>query len=222
MAARVLIVDDEDDLREALSDVLVTHGFDVETGTTCADAVANADRADLLLLDLGLPDGDAVEICAELAVRVPLIVISARGDAADRISALELGADDYLAKPFNARELVARCRSVLRRSFPRGARSHRILAGELEVDLDTMQAHLGGDLVPLTTKERELLVALARRRGAVVRRDELAEEVWGSSVVGVTRTLDVHMSSLRRKLSDEARAPTYIETVHGIGFRLLQ
>ena len=133
MTARVLIVDDEDDLREALSDVLVTHGFDVETGTTCADAVANADRADLLLLDLGLPDGDAVEICAQLAVRVPLIVISARGDAADRVSALELGADDYLAKPFAFPELLARVKARLR---PRGEAPGSVLsAGPIRVDV---------------------------------------------------------------------------------------
>lgn len=216
----VLIVDDEEDLREALSDTLTGHGFSVETATTRREAMARGPAVDLVLLDLGLPDGDGIEICTELAAKVALIVISARGGEAERVTALELGADDFMAKPFSARELVARCRSVLRRSGPRPSGLVRV-AG-LEVDLDAMETRLGGELVELTTKECELLLALARRQGTVVRREDLAEEIWGCSLNAVSRTIDVHMSSLRRKLGDQAREPRFVQTVHGIGFRFLR
>ncbi|HET7487317.1 MAG TPA: response regulator transcription factor [Acidimicrobiales bacterium] len=216
----VLIVDDEADLRDALADILAGHGFEVETATTRAEAASRGPGADLVLLDLGLPDGDGIEICTELAAAVALIVISARGGEAERVAALELGADDFLAKPFSPRELVARCRSVLRRG---GARpSARVVVGELEVDLAAMTATLAGSPVDLTTKERQLLLALARRHNAVVPREDLAEEVWGASLGAVSRTIDVHMSSLRRKLGDPVREPRFIQTVHGIGFRLLR
>ena len=218
--ARVLVVDDEDDLREALCDTLRSHGFDTEGVTTRAEAVAQGPAADLVLLDLGLPDGDGIEVCTELAARVPLIVISARGGEAERVTALELGADDFLAKPFSARELVARCRSVLRRGG--GRPSSRVRVDHLEVDLEAMEAWVDGQLVELTTKERELLVALARRQGSLVRREDLADQVWGAPLWSVSRSLDVHMSSLRRKLGDPAREPRFIQTAHGIGFRLLR
>jgi DNA-binding response OmpR family regulator len=216
----VLIVDDEEDLRDALSDTLAGHGYAVETAGTRHDAMTRGPDVDLVLLDLGLPDGDGIEICTELAARVPLIVISARGGEAERVAALELGADDFLAKPFSARELVARCRSVLRRGRPRP--SAVVHVAGLEIELDAMEARLDGRAVELTTKEREVLLALARRQGTVVRREDLAEEIWGCSLATVSRTIDVHMSSLRRKLGDQAREPQVIQTVHGIGFRLLR
>ena len=212
----VLIIDDEDELRDALADVLRRHGFDVECGRSRQDALDGVGTADLVLLDLGLPDGDGLEICQGLAAATALIVISARGEEVDRVTALELGADDYLSKPFGSRELVARCRSVLRRS----ARGHEVVrVDDAEFDLDRLEVRVAGERVALTTKELELAIAIAERRGAVARREELADEVWHDSAWTVRRTLDVHMSGLRRKLDPHDRQ-RYLETVHGIGFRV--
>jgi DNA-binding response OmpR family regulator len=147
-------------------------------------------------------------------------VISGRVDEGDRVAALELGADDYVTKPFGSRELVARCRSVLRRQRA-ATRSGLIQVGDLEIDIERYEARHRKQPLELTTKELALLVALARRLGDLVRREQLAEEVWGSGVWSVNRSLDVHMSSLRRKLGDSPHHPRYIQTVHGLGFRLL-
>lgn len=220
-AIRVLVVDDEPDVCAALSEVLTNHGFAVDAVGTRAEALERSSGVDLVVLDLGLPDGDGLDICVELARRAPVVVVSARPDEVDRVVALELGADDYLAKPFGAREFVARCRSVLRRAGGPAVRS-LVRLNDLEIDLERYEVRRGDHVVDLTTKERELIVALARRHGALVRREELAEEVWGSGLWPVNRSLDVHVSSLRRKLGDTARKPHYIQTVHGLGFRILR
>ena len=214
----VAIVEDEAELRRAVCDSLVRYGFDVLEGSTIAEARTLAPRVDLLLLDLGLPDGDGLTLCNELTGIVPLIVISARGDEADRVAALELGADDYLAKPFSPRELIARCHSVLRRGQRVVAR--KITCSDLVVDADACRVSRRGELVSLTTKETELLVCLAEHVGKPVRRRDLAERVWGTSLVHVTRSLDVHMSSLRQKLGERPDGEGYIDTIHGVGYRL--
>ena len=223
MGARIMrpvaMIEDEDELRRAVGDALRRYGFDVLEGSTIADAERLAPIADLLLLDLGLPDGDGLSLCAELASVVPLIVISARGDEADRVVALELGADDYLAKPFSTRELIARCRSVLRRN-QRGAAHTQVVSGDIVTHLDSYRVTRGGQLIPLTTKETELMMCLAEHLGKAVRRQQLAERVWGSSLGYVTRSLDVHMSSLRQKLGRRPDGAGYIDTVHGVGYRL--
>jgi DNA-binding response OmpR family regulator len=218
-AMKVLVVEDDPDLCDAIVDVLSRHGFSVERAGTRQGAMEGSTDVHLVVLDLGLPDGDGLDVCGELSKRVPLIVISARADETDRIVALELGADDYLAKPFGPRELVARVRSVLRRS----ARGTGVIvrSGDLAVDLDRYEVTLAGESIELTTKERELLVAIARRNGNVVKRGDLADEVWGANLWLVSRTLDVHMSSLRRKLGDTGRNASFVQTVHGIGYRLL-
>jgi DNA-binding response OmpR family regulator len=190
----------------------------VEAGTV-ADARRLAPEGELLLLDLGLPDGDGLLLCAELAGILPIIVISARGDETDRVVALELGADDYLPKPFSTRELVARCRSVLRRSRESGP-STRVIAGDLEIDLKDLSVNRGGESIELTTKESELLVCLAADVGRLVRRNKLASEVWDSDLGYVNRSIDVHVSSLRRKLGRRPDGSGYIDTVHGVGYRL--
>jgi len=215
----IAIVEDEAEVRSAVVEALERHGFEVIEGSTMLDARRLASSASLLLLDLGLPDGDGLELCRELAAVVPIIVISARGDEADRVVALELGADDYLAKPFSTRELVARCRSVLRRADGQAPRS-AVTAADLVIDLDAYRVTRGGAVIPLTTKETELMMCLAEQVGRVVRRHELAEKVWGSSLVFVDRSLDVHMSSLRSKLGRRPDGDGYIDTVHGIGYRL--
>jgi DNA-binding response OmpR family regulator len=216
----VAMIEDEAELRRAVCDALTRYGFEVLEGSTIADAQTLARQADLLLLDLGLPDGDGLSLCAELADVVPLIVISARGDEADRVVALELGADDYLAKPFSTRELIARCRSVLRRGQRPGTRP-QIASSDVVTDLNTYRVTRDGRLISLTTKETELMMCLADNIGRPVRRQDLAERVWGSSLGYVTRSLDVHMSSLRQKLGRRPDGEGYIETVHGVGYRLL-
>jgi DNA-binding response OmpR family regulator len=216
---RVLIVEDEPDVGQALTSSLTEHGFSVERVATCAGALERMAGVDLFLLDLGVADCHSLSLCSRLSERAGLVVISSHDEEADRVAALELGADDYLAKPFGLRELVARCRSVLRRT-----RRHPgavVRTGDLEIDLERYEARHGGRPVPLTTKELGLLVALARRPGCLVRREDLAEEVWGAGLWPVNRSIDVHMSSLRRKLGDSPRQPRHVQTVHGLGFRLL-
>jgi DNA-binding response OmpR family regulator len=217
----IAMIEDEVELRRAVRDLLQRYGFEILEGATIADARALAGQADLMLLDLGLPDGDGLSLCAELAESVPLIVLSARGDEADRVAALELGADDYLAKPFFPRELVARCHSVLRR-HQRPAPRRQVMSADVVIDLDAFRVGRGSELIALTTKEIELMVCLAERIGQPVRRQDLAERVWGTALGYVNRSLDVHISSLRQKLGRRPDGEGYIDTVHGIGYRLQQ
>jgi len=221
--SRILIVEEDLELARQLEILLRGYGFETETVTTRRAALDRAGSADLVLLDLVLPDGDGLEICAPLAGLSALVVVSDRADEVDRVAALELGADDYVTRPFGARELVARCRAILRRSRggPREASASVVLAGDLEVDLERYEARYRGRPLPLTTKELSLLMVLARRPGQLVRRDELAAAVWGADLWSVNRTLDVHMSALRRKLADAAGHSASLQTVHGHGFRLL-
>lgn len=213
---RLLIVEDEDAIAEPLAEGLRREGFEVERAANGAQALA-AGPVDLVLLDLRLPDRDGLDICRELRQRssVPIIVVTARGEEADRVVGLELGADDYVVKPFGLRELIARIRAVSRRA--RGepeAGSVRI--GDLEVDVRARRAQLAGRELELTPKEFDLLAALAGDPGAAVSRRRLLEEVWETSWYGSTKTIDVHVAALRRKLGDSG----WIETVRGVGFRL--
>jgi DNA-binding response OmpR family regulator len=214
----VLVVDDEAELAEAVVAALQRHGFDCEWVTTLAEAAVRASDAELVLLDLGLPDGDGLTLCAAIAAKAPLIVISARGEEVDRVLALELGADDYLAKPFSTRELIARCRAVLRRSGT--PRRTVVRAGDLDIDVDAFEVRRDGEPIELTAKETALLMVLAEHQGALVRRSKLAEEVWESPLSLVQRTIDTHVSSLRGKLGVPPDGGTYIETMHGAGYRL--
>jgi two-component system, OmpR family, response regulator RegX3 len=213
---RVLIVEDEDAIAEPLAEGLRREGFDVARAGTGADALA-APPVDVVLLDLRLPDRDGLDVCRELRARsaVPIIVVTARGEEADRVVGLELGADDYVVKPFGLRELIARIRAVTRRS--RGGQEAAIIRiGELEVDTRARRAHVADRQLDLTQKEFDLLAALARDPGAVLSRRRLLEDVWETSWYGSTKTIDVHVAALRRKLGD----PAWIETVRGVGFRL--
>jgi two-component system, OmpR family, response regulator RegX3 len=215
-SVRVLIVEDEDAIAEPLAEGLRREGFDVARAATGAEALA-AKPADVVLLDLRLPDLDGFDVCRELRARstVPIIVVTARGEEADRVAGLELGADDYVVKPFGLRELIARIRAVTRRA--RGEHGASIVRiGELEVDARARRATLSGREVELTQKEFDLLAALARDPGAVISRRRLLEDVWDTSWYGSSKTIDVHVAALRRKLGD----PSLIETVRGVGFRL--
>ena len=213
---RVLIVEDEDAIAEPLAEGLRREGFDVARAATGADALAAA-PVDVVLLDLRLPDRDGLDVCRELRARsaVPIIVVTARGEEADRVVGLELGADDYVVKPFGLRELIARIRAVTRRTHG-GHEGAVVRIGDLEVDTRARRASVAGRHVELTQKEFDLLAALARDPGAVLSRRRLLEDVWETSWYGSTKTIDVHVAALRRKLGDPAR----IETVRGVGFRL--
>ena len=214
---RILLVEDEDSIAEPLADGLRREGFDVVRAATGAAALEAA-PADLVLLDLRLPDLDGLDVCRRLRERsgVPIIVVTARGEEADRVVGLELGADDYVVKPFGLRELIARIRAVTRRTGARGAAGEPLRVGALEVDERARRATLDGRDLELTPKEFDLLAALARDPGAAVSRRRLLEEVWETTWYGSSKTIDVHVAALRRKLGD----PGWIETVRGVGFRL--
>jgi two-component system, OmpR family, response regulator RegX3 len=213
---RVLLVEDEEAIAEPLAEGLRREGFIVTVAATAADALA-ADEADVVLLDLRLPDADGLDVCRALRARsaVPIIIVTARGEEADRVVGLELGADDYVVKPFGIRELIARIRAVTRRVQGHDVEG-TVRAGELEIDERRRRVRRGEVELELTPKEFDLLLALAHDPGAVVTRRRLLEEVWNTSWYGSTKTIDVHIAALRRKLGD----PGLIETVRGVGFRL--
>jgi len=214
---RVLIVEDEDAIATPLAEGLSREGFEVVRAAT-GRAALEAPPVDVVLLDLRLPDLDGLDVCRELRERspVPIIVVTARGEEADRVVGLELGADDYVVKPFGLRELIARIRAVTRRAQPLPGGDLLLETGELSVDLRTRRARVADRELDLTQKEFELLAALARDAGAVVSRRRLLEEVWQTSWYGSSKTIDVHVAALRRKLGE----PAWIETVRGVGFRL--
>ncbi len=214
---RVLVVEDDDSIATPLAKGLGREGFDVERVATGEAALA-ADPGDMVLLDLGLPDLDGYEVCRRLRATsdVPIIVITARGDEVDRVVGLELGADDYVVKPFGFRELVARMRAVARRADSRGAPADVRGIGPVEIDVRARRVLVDGEEVVLTRKEFDLLALLAEDPGATRSRAEIMETVWDAHWYGPTKTLDVHVAGLRRKLGD----PALIETVRGVGFRM--
>jgi two-component system, OmpR family, response regulator RegX3 len=216
---RVLLVEDDDSIADPLTSGLGRHGFQVSRARTGAEALAAAPH-DVVLLDLGLPDMDGMDVCRRLRATsaVPIIVVTARSEEVDRVVGLELGADDYVVKPFGFRELVARIRAVTRRARPAaGPAEGPQQLGPLELDRRQRLVRLDGVEVTLTAKEFDLLALLAEDPGAVFARDQILERVWDPHWFGPTKTLDVHVASLRRKLGD----PGWIETVRGVGFRLV-
>ena len=216
---RILVVEDDPSISAPLSEGLRREGFDVEIAATGAAALAAA-PVDLVLLDLGLPDLGGNVVCQRLRARssVPIIVVTARGEEIDRVVLLELGADDYVVKPFGFRELVARIRAVLRRTS--GAEPStppaEITVGSLHIDRRTRAVVFEGAAIALTPKEYDLLVFLAADAGAVRGRDQLIHDVWDENWWGSTKTLDVHVASLRKKLR-----PELIETIRSVGYRLV-
>ncbi len=220
----ILIVEDETSITEPLAEALRSEGFEAQVAGTVAEALELARRdPDLVLLDLMLPDGSGFDVCRELRKRsqVPIIMLTARGEEADRVVGLELGADDYVVKPFSAREVVARIRAVLRRAdAPEPADETTTLeGGELRLDPARHEVVHRGDTLELSRKEFELLRLLMRNAGSVVTRERLIDEVWDPNWFGSTKTLDVHVSGLRRKLGDDPAEPRYLHTVRGVGFR---
>ena len=215
---RVLLVEDEDAIAEPLAEGLRREGFTVERVATGREAL-DADEPDFVLLDVGLPDMDGFSVCRDLRSRssVPIIMVTAKGEEVDRVVGLEVGADDYVVKPFGIRELVARIRAVSRRTSERPAASRTSVAlGPLELDTRSRRVAVGGREVDLTPKEFDLLALLASDPGAVVPRPRILEEVWQTTWYGSAKTIDVHVAALRKKLGH----PTWIETVRGVGLRL--
>jgi two-component system, OmpR family, response regulator RegX3 len=222
---RILLVEDEESITTPLAEALSREGFDTSVADTAAAALQLATdlRPDLVLLDVMLPDGSGFDVARELRrdSRVPIIMLTARGEEADRVAGLELGADDYVVKPFSARELVARVRAVLRRVAEAGEQrtGGAITIGDLQLDTDRRTTVFRGSELELSRKEFDLLRLLMENAGSVVTRERLIDEVWDTNWFGSTKTLDVHVSGLRKKLGDDSSAPRYIHTVRGVGFR---
>jgi len=218
------LVEDEESISEPLAAALSREGFEVVTAPTVARA-AEAFRTrspDIVVLDVMLPDGDGRDFLRDIrsSSRVPVVMLTARGEEVDRVLGLELGADDYVTKPFSAAELVARLRAVLRRvSAPEPTEATSFQVGDVSLDLETHRVTRGGEAVELTLKEFELLRMLLEQAGRLVRREALIAEVWDPNWFGSTKTLDVHVSSLRKKLGDDPAAPRSVHTVRGVGCR---
>jgi DNA-binding response OmpR family regulator len=220
---RVLVVEDDDRVMAALRTVLAKHGFTVACARTSEQALELViDQPDIILLDLGLPDHDGFTLCRRIrqTTSVPIIVVTARADFQSRVHGLNIGADDYLVKPYNVAELIARMHAVLRRTattaaVPAASAGEVIEVAGVRIDPAAHSVTVNGEPVALTRKEFHLLVLLARQPGVVYRREQISE-IWGTSWSGTGRTLEVHMASLRHKLM----SPGIIETVRGIGYRL--
>jgi len=224
---RILLVDDDAELCDLLREYFAGHDVDldaVDNGMAGLERL-KTEAYDAVLLDVMLPGADGFEICRRVRATsdVPILMLTARGDDDDRIIGLDLGADDYVPKPFNPRELLSRLRAVLRRSKPAPALDHRFIVGDLVIDVPSQKAHLGDGEIALTSFEFRLLVELARRAGRIVRRKELASALdFGEYDPSVDRSLDVHISHLRSKLQDDARDPKRIRTVRGVGYVLVR
>ncbi|MFK4103783.1 response regulator transcription factor [Streptomyces sp. NPDC019531] len=217
---RVLLVEDDEPVAQSLRRGLIRYGFEVEWVSTGGAALSHEGSYDVVLLDLGLPDTDGLDVCKALRGRgdVPIIVISARSDETDRVVGLELGADDYVSKPFGVREVIARIRAVMRRAQPRTEASAGpdVYGSRLTVDRRAARVRLDGEEVSLAPKEYDLLAFLTEEPGALMSREQIMEAVWDANWFGPTKTLDVHVAALRRKLA----GAVVIEAVRGVGFRL--
>jgi DNA-binding response OmpR family regulator len=221
---RVLIVEDEQAISEPLAENLEREGFSPVVAANAAEAMELFEREGpaLVLLDLGLPDRDGREVCRDIRARsaVPVIILTARGEEVDRILGLELGADDYIVKPFSAREVAARIRAVLRRGATASpAKAQAISIGDVTIDPNSRTATKRGRPLELTAREFDLLRMLMTNAGKALRREEIMDEVWDTNWFGSTKTLDVHVSWLRRKIEDDPANPRYITTIRRVGFR---
>jgi DNA-binding response OmpR family regulator len=219
----VLVVEDELEIARVVRDYLARAGFEVIVvgdGDSALASVRTA-RPDLVVLDLGLPGRDGLDVAREVRSRsdAPIVMLTARGEEADRIVGLELGADDYVVKPFSPKELVARVRAVLRRSSAAGRTDEIVSAGDVRIDTGKMRVTVGDRVVDLTPTEFSLLLALARRPGRVFTRGQLLDAVHGVAIESYERAIDAHVKNIRRKIEPDPRSPRYVQTVHGVGYR---
>lgn len=221
---KILVVDDEQSIRELLEFNLKKNGYETLTTADGREALQKAEGTDLILLDLMLPEIDGIEVCRRLKTAaktadIPIIMLTAKAEEVARIIGLEMGADDYVAKPFSMRELMARIKAVLRRSSSSDRNNSNVLViGRLKIDFASYQVWLADASVPLTPKEFDLLKLLVTNQGRAFSRDELLERVWGYEYYGDTRTVDVHIRHLRSKLAADEALSNAIETVRGVGY----
>ena len=220
---RVLVVEDEESYREALSYMLSKEGFEVIEAGDGAAGIAEFDRrgADIVLLDLMMPGLSGTEVCRQLRLRgpVPVIMLTARDTEIDKVVGLELGADDYVTKPFSHRELVARMRAVLRRGQDSELVPDIIEVAGVRMDVERHEVSVNGERLKLALKEFELLEILLRNAGRVMTRGQLIDRIWGADYVGDTKTLDVHIKRLRTKIEPDPTNPRYLITVRGLGYK---
>jgi two-component system response regulator RegX3 len=225
---RILLVEDEPGLADSVRYALDSEGFDVfvaDSGVSGLES-ARVNQPDLVLLDLMLPGMSGLDVCRQIrsSSDVPIIMLTAKDAESDKVAGLELGADDYMTKPFSMRELIARVRAHLRRAAKTGvlSESNEVLrGGSIELDIDAHQARLNGDVVDLRPKEFELLESLMRRKNRLAARHTLIDEVWGPTYFGDTKTLDVHIKRLRQKLEPDPTGPVHILTVRGLGYKFV-
>ncbi|QHA92845.1 response regulator transcription factor [Bacillus sp. N1-1] len=233
MAQKILVVDDEMSILTLLQFNLEQAGYDVVTAEDGAEAlkVVEAEKPNCIILDLMLPEMDGLEVCKELRQRhihTPVLMLTAKDDEFDKVLGLELGADDYMTKPFSPREVVARVKAILRRVkqleeskvATQMEESEKIQVGELEVYPNNYESFFQGEMMEVTPKEFELLVYLVRHKGRVLTREQLLSAVWNYDFVGDTRIVDVHVSHLREKIEQNTRKPEYIKTIRGLGYKL--
>lgn len=224
---KILIVDDEEHIIELLKFNLLNSGYEVLTANNGVDAVkiAKAEKPNLLLLDLMLPGIDGFDVCKEIKrnnemKNTTIIMLTAKGEELDKILGLELGADDYITKPFSVRELLARVKAVLRRSNSFNEPEDEIYDSQnLKVDFERHEVYVGGEKVDLTLKEFELLQILIKNKGKILKRETLLDKIWGYEYIGETRTVDVHIRYLRKKIEEDDKNPRFIETIRGVGYR---
>lgn len=223
---KVLIVDDEEHIVELLQFNLVNAGYKVITANNGLDALKKVkeNKPDLLLLDLMLPGMDGLDVCKEIkrdkeTSKTSIIMLTAKSEELDKILGLELGADDYITKPFSIRELLARVKAVLRRSNSDEISEEIYKLGRLKVDFERHEVLINNEKVELTLKEFELLEILIKNKGKILRRETLLDKVWGYEYIGETRTVDVHIRYLRKKIEDDDKNPKFIETIRGVGYR---
>ena len=222
---RILIIEDEMPMRTALADVLTAEGYRALTAADGASGLQRAldEKPDLILLDVMMPKLDGFQVCAELrrlANPVPVLMLTAKGQIEDRVAGLDVGADDYLVKPFSTEELLARVRALLRRAQKQTKTPARVKLGEIEIDLARQTATRGRKQIHLTAKEFSMLRLMAEAEGEPVTREKFLDVVWGYAAFPTTRTVDNHIASLRAKLEKNPDAPRWLKTVHGVGYKL--
>jgi two-component system, OmpR family, response regulator RegX3 len=221
---RILVVEDEESFSEAVSFMLTREGYEVAVASDGHAAVAQFDRhgADLVLLDLMLPGMSGTEVCKQLRTKssVPIIMLTAKDSEVDKVVGLELGADDYVTKPFSSRELLARIRAVLRRHGDAEELLPAVIeSGPVRLDIDRHVVTVRGETVPMPLKEFDLLELLVRNAGRVMTRAQLIDRVWGADYVGDTKTLDVHVKRLRAKIEEDPGNPVHLQTIRGLGYK---
>ncbi|WP_315118067.1 response regulator transcription factor [uncultured Clostridium sp.] len=223
---KILIVDDEENIRELLKFNLENLGYNVICSDNGKDAynVAKAEKPNLILLDVMLPGMDGYDVCKSIRMNntistTPIIMITAKGEELDKVLGLELGADDYITKPFSIRELLARVKALLRRTGISSIENNNFSFGNIIIDFEKHEVLKEEEKIDLTLKEYELLETFIKNRGRVLTRDFLLDKIWGYEYIGETRTVDVHIRHLRQKIEENDKSPRYIETIRGVGYR---